>query len=172
MIYMVENEIADASRENAWNAWYTRHVTTAFHSVPGWRTGQRFVAVAHSRPRYRAMYTVDDAAVLSSPAYLATSGGRVPDQWRSMVADLRRNLADGDWMPSVPMEKCLVVVDTPVANADFPGIALEWWNVVGLDRSIERRAIAVVERATGEALAHRALPRVGVYNPMFEQYVV
>jgi hypothetical protein len=172
MIYMVENGIADPEQEEAWNTWYTQHVTTAFHMVPGWRTGQRFAAIAPGVPRYRAMYTVDSAEVMRGAPYKATSGGRVPDKWRSVMIDVRRNLADGSWMPAVPMANCLIVVDPPAGDGVVPEIQLTWWNVVDLDRSAERRAIAIVDRSVGEALARKNIPHVGAYVPIFEQYVV
>jgi hypothetical protein len=173
MIYMVEHGFSDAPQQEAeWNAWYSEHATFAFRSVPGWRTGQRFVAIPPSHPKYRAMYTLDHADVLNSPEYKSTTGGRFPEAWRSLITDFHRNLADGDEMPAVPMDKALVVVDPPAADPDLAGIALRWWNVVGLERTVARRAIAVVDRATAEALARRALPGVSVYAPVFERWSI
>ena len=172
MIYMVENGFADSARELAWNTWYTQHVTHTFHSVPGWRTGQRFVALPPSQPKYRAMYTLDSAEVLTSPAYQATTHGRFPDTWRSMITDFHRNLADGDCMPAVEKDQYLIVADPPATGLELTEIALQWWNVVGLDRSVTRRAIGVVDRASGDTIARRALPGVGVYAPLFDRYVV
>jgi hypothetical protein len=173
MIYMVEHGFAgDPAKETAWNEWYSDHATNAFRRVPGWRTGQRFVALPPSQPKYRAMYTLDNAEVLNSPEYKATTGGRFPEAWRSMIVGFHRDLMDGDRMPAVPMQDALVVVDPPGADAQLPGVELRWWNVVGLERTVERRAIGVVDRATGEAIARRQLPGVAVYAPVFERWQV
>ena len=172
MIYMIENGFADPVREPDWDSWYTRHVIDDFPSVPGWRTGQRFIALPPSHPKYRAMYTWDSDAVLSSPEYKATTGGRFPQEWREAITDFRRNLADGDMMPSVEKHQCLVVVDSPVSGAALDEVALQWWNIVDLDRSVERRAIGIVDRAVGESISRRSLIGVGVYIPMFDRYIV
>ena len=171
MVYMIENGFADPKREADWNTWYTHHVTRVFRAVPGWRTGQRFKAIPPSAPKYRAMYTVESAEVMRSPEYQATTAGRFPEEWLSAITDFHRNLADGHSMPAVQMDQCLIVADPPATDADVPGIALTWWNVVDLDRSVPRRGIAVVDKATGERLAQNLHPNVGVYAPIFEQYV-
>ena len=171
MIYMVEHGFADAPQQEAeWNAWYSHHATYAFRSVPGWRTGQRFVAIPPSQPKYRAMYTLDSADVLNSPEYKATTGGRFPETWRSLITGFHRNLADGEQMPAVPMDNALIVADAPASDRDVPEGALQWWNIVGLDRTVARRAIAVVDRASGERLARRMVPGVSVYAPVFERW--
>jgi hypothetical protein len=172
MIYMVEHGFADPTHEAEWNNWYTHHATYAFRSVPGWRTGQRFVAVGASTPRYRAMYTVENASVLTSLEYKKTTGGRFPEKWRPMITDFHRNLADGDSMPPVPEGECLIVADPPAVDTDVPEAPLRWWNIVGLDRSVERRAIAVVSRVVGEALVTRAVKSVGVYSPVCERWAI
>ena len=173
MIYMVENGFADAPQQEAdWNTWYSDHATYSFRSVPGWRTGQRFVAIPPSQPKYRAMYTLAHANVLTSPEYRATTGGQFPETWRSLILDFHRNLADGEIMPAVRMDEALVVADSPAGDGDVPGVALQWWNVVGLEQTVARCAIGVVDRTTGEALARRAAPGVSVYAPVFERWSI
>ncbi len=173
MIYMVEHDFADAPAQEAeWNTWYSHHATYSFRSVPGWRTGQRFIAISPSRPKYRAMYTLDGAEVLNSPEYKATTGGRFPETWRSLIVDFHRNLADGDWMPAVRMEEALVVVDPPASDRDVPDLELQWWNVVGLEKTIPRRAITVVDRASGDNLSQRVIPGVSVYAPVLERWKI
>lgn len=172
MIYMVENGFADPSREAAWNEWYTGHMTEAFRKVPGWRTGQRFVAIAPGKPKYRAFYTVDSADVFTRPEYKATSGGRFPEEWRASVSSPRRNLGDGAWMPAVTRDQRLVVVDEPGYRGDLSDVALSWWNIVGLEKTVARRAIAVVDQATGERIAREKHHGVAVYVPLIDQYVV
>lgn len=172
MIYLVEHGFADVAHEAEWNTWYTHHATYSFRSIPGWRTGQRFVALPPSQPKYRAMYTVENVKVMSSPEYKATTGGRFPDAWRSMITDFHRNLADGSWMPAVEKDQCLVVA-TPLATPqELSEMTLQWMNVVGLERSVERIAIGVEDRAAGEMIARRAIPGVGVYVPLFDRWMV
>jgi hypothetical protein len=172
MIYMVEHGFADSAHEAEWNTWYSHHATYAFRSVPGWRSGQRFVAVPPSMPKYRAMYTLGSAEVLNSAEYKATTGGRFPEAWRSMITEFHRNLADGDWMPAVAEDQSLVIIDDPSVARDVPEAALQWWRVVGLDRSIAQRAIGLVDRSTGESIARRAIPGVGVYAPVFDRWTI
>ncbi|MCL4187100.1 MAG: hypothetical protein KJZ85_05780 [Rhodobacteraceae bacterium] len=59
--------------EEEFNAWYdTEHVPER-RAVPGFLTGERFVAL-DGHPRYLALYDLDDPAVLDSPAYRAVAG--------------------------------------------------------------------------------------------------
>lgn len=171
MIYMIENGFSDPSLEEAWSTWYTGHVTRAFRTVPGWKTGQRFRAIPPCHPRYRAMYTVANAEVMRSKEYKATTGGRFPQQWLTCITSFQRNLFDGERAPPVPMDASLVVADPLAANADLSDLPLTWMNCVDLDRSVERRGIAVVSRAKGEEIAKRGVPGLGAYVPIFEQYV-
>jgi hypothetical protein len=169
---MIENGFADAQREAAWSAWYSEHVSHAFRSVPGWRTGQRFKAIPPSFPKYRAMYTVDGEDVMRSKEYKATTGGRFPAEWLPAITDFHRNLFDGKGRaPAVPMDACLVVVDPPATKQDVADLSLEWWTAVGLDKSVQWRGIGIVTRASGEELVRRGTRGLGVYTPIFEQYV-
>ncbi|HSV83264.1 MAG TPA: hypothetical protein VLK85_29040 [Ramlibacter sp.] len=173
MIYMVEHGFsADPQHEAEWNTWYSEHATYSFRKVPGWRTGQRFISITAAEPKYRAMYTLEREDVLSSPEYKATTGGRFPEEWRAMITGFHRNLADGDWMPAVGRDQLLVVVDPPASAADVPDVELRHWNIVGLEQSVPRRSIAVVDRAKGEQIAARACPGVGVYAPVFDRWMI
>lgn len=172
MIYMIENGFSDPAREEAWSKWYTHHVTNTFRSVPGWRTGQRFRAIPPSFPKYRAMYTVETADVMRSKEYKATTGGRFPAEWLPCITNFQRNLFDAVRAPAVPMDGCLIVAEPQSANADLSDIPLAWMPCVDLDKSVERRGIAVVSRAKGEEVAKRAIPGLGAYVPIFEQYVI
>ena len=168
---MVEHGFAGTAQQEAgWNAWYSDHAMYGFRKIPGWRSGQRFVSVTGQEPKYRAMYTLDTAGVLTSPEYKATTGGRFPEEWRSVIVDFRRNLADGDWMPAVPADQHLVVIDPPASASDLTDVQVQTWKVVGLEQSIPMRAIAVVDRALGEDIARRRLAGVGVYAPVFDRW--
>jgi hypothetical protein len=171
MIYMVEHNFAGSEADEAkWNEWYSHHSLYAFRSVPGWRSGQRFVAVGTSGPKYRAMYTLDAANVLESAEYKATTGGRFPDEWRLMITDFHRNLADGVRTPTVPLNMRLVVVDPPASMHDLP--AVQKWNVVGLDRSVPWHAVAVLDAASGAELIAKKAHGIEVYRPIFERWEI
>jgi hypothetical protein len=172
MIYMVEHGFNDPTQEAKWNEWYSRHASHAFRGVPGWRSGQRFVALAPSEPKYRAMYTLTAAEVLESPEYKATTGGRFPPTWRSLITSFQRNLGDARWMPAVLDHEALLIVDPPAQASDLPGIDVTWMNVVGLDRSVARRGIATVKRDRGEQIAQQRIPGVGAYAPVFNRWTI
>ena len=172
MIYMVEHDVSDSAREAAWNVWYSNHAMYGFRKVPGWRTGQRFVAIPPTEPKYRAMYTIENADVLTSAAYKATTGGRFPEEWRTMIVDFHRNLADADWMPAVEKDQSLIVCDNPAAEAELNDVKLQWMNIVGLEKTVSRRAIAVTDRSTGEAIAARKITGIGAYTPVFDRWMI
>ena len=170
---MVEHGFAgDAKSEAEWNTWYSQHARHGFAKIPGWRSAQRFVALPPSQPKYRAMYSLASADVMTSDAYKATTGGRFPEAWRSMITDFHRNLADAEWMPAVELDQCLVVVDPPATGLELPGVELSWLAVVGLECTVPRRALAVVDRANGERISRLSLPHVSVYSPVFERFLV
>jgi hypothetical protein len=56
--------------EEEFNAWYdTEHIPERL-AVPGVLTGRRFMHASGGTPRYLAMYDLDHASVMDSPAYL------------------------------------------------------------------------------------------------------
>ena len=56
--------------EEEFNAWYdTEHIPERL-SVPGVLTGLRYMNVQGGTPRYLAMYDLEHASVMDSPAYL------------------------------------------------------------------------------------------------------
>ena len=174
MIYMVEHGFneSEPKSEAEWNEWYTEHATFSFRKVPGWHTGQRFRALPPSRPKYRAMYSLDNAAVFDTPEYKSTTGGKFPETWRALITDFHRNFADGGDMPAVAKNECLIVVTPPATGNELTGVKLDWRNIVGLEKSLPRIGLGVVDRATGEAIAKRALPGVNAYEPVFDRWKI
>jgi hypothetical protein len=168
VIYMVECGFADASREVAWNEWYSGHLRD-FLTVSEFRTTQRFIAIGPSSPRYRAMYTLESPAAFENPVYKGFKGGNFPIEWRSAITDFHRNLFDaGMAAPMVDDQSALVIVDDPETD-EVAGIRLAIWRAVGLDKSVAIRGLAVIGKANGEALAEKRLPRVGVYAALTGQ---
>jgi hypothetical protein len=56
--------------EEEFNAWYDSEHIPERLSVPGVLTGLRYMHAAGGVPRYLAMYDLDHASVMQSPAYL------------------------------------------------------------------------------------------------------
>jgi hypothetical protein len=75
------------------------------------------------QPKYRAIYTLENAKLLTSDANKATTGGRFPESWRRLITDFHRSRVDGDWMPAVQKDERLVVVDPPATGKKLRGRA-------------------------------------------------
>lgn len=153
MLYMVECGFREASREADWNEYYSGRKLDEVLAVPGFRTSQRFRAVAGGRAPYLAMHTVASSKVLSGNNYKAGGGGNFAD-WQGYIIDWSRNLFDGcDEAPAVELHERLAVSDAaPETLVDTP-LSLIQLRCVGLDESVSHRAIA---KTTATAFA--ALP--------------
>ena len=69
----------DPAVEAEYNRWHSHEHVPERVTVPGIRSGRRYVACGSTRPRYFTLYDLDDMAVLSSAAYLALVNG--PSEW-------------------------------------------------------------------------------------------
>ncbi len=56
--------------EEEFNAWYDSEHIPERLSVPGFLTGLRYINITGGAPRFLAMYDLDHAGVLDTPAYL------------------------------------------------------------------------------------------------------
>ena len=74
--------------EADFNEWYWREHLPERLSVPGFRSGRRYRAVAGT-PRYFAWYELDSAEILASPAYLERLNHPTP--WTSRIMPGFRN---------------------------------------------------------------------------------
>lgn len=163
MIYTVECAYRDPAREEAWNAWYSGPKLDSLLSVPGFRASQRFRAVMPTPAPYFAIHSLRDETVLGMQ-YREVGGGTFGG-WDDRVGNWKRNLFTGlDVAPEVPKNACLVVCDDPAAAPE--GLSFHWLDIAGLDRSVARRGMAVVDRATGERLAKGDADRVRVFEPI------
>ncbi len=169
MIYTVECAFSDPAREADWNAYYSGPKLAAVLSVPGFSTSQRFRALTPCDAPYYAMHSLRDADVLGSQ-YKSVGGGSFGGGWDDMIFNWHRNLFAGlDMAPEVPMDACLLVQDdtadeSAVAEADFA-----WLDIAGLDRSVVRRGLAIVDRVAGEKIAASHGAAVRLFEPMTER---
>jgi hypothetical protein len=157
MIYMVEMALIDVARRTEWDGWYLSHMKKLI-SIPGIQATQRFESLSPHDSPFVALHQVTGPDVFASDAYRANAGPGGTGEWRERMNNWHRNLLAGvDETPDVPMEGALLIVEAGV-DVPFP---VQWAEAVGLDRSVQRRGIAVVaSRAAAETLLDRAGVRV------------
>ena len=170
MIYTVECAFTDPAREAEWNRHYSGEKLDNLLRLPGWLTSQRFRALTPIAAPYFAMHTLRDEAVLGRQ-YKSVGGG-VFGGWEGCIADWRRNLFAGiDEAPEVGSGSCLLVLEDRADAGRFAGIAFDWMEACGLDRSVPRLGIAITDRATGETLAAARSGTLRVYEPIMARKV-
>ena len=167
MLYMVELDFTQPARHAEWDAWYMQHLQVLL-SVPGFHTAQRFLcAVPHPAP-YLAIYSVDSPHVFESDAYQARGGRDSTGAWKTSMVNWDRNLFAGvDRAPAVSDDELLLLTEDERAVAAHPDTAFSWLDVVGLDRTLTRRALAVVKER-----GRHAVPAAGpirAYRPLMRQ---
>ncbi len=166
MIYMVEMALIDIARRSEWDAWYLSHMHKLI-SIPGIQATQRFEALAPHDSPFVALHQVTGPDVFTSDAYRAKAGPGGTGEWRERMNNWHRNVLAGiDETPDVPMEGALIVVEE---GASVP-IPVRWTESIGLDRSVERRGIAMVA-ARQDANALIGLPGVRVCKPLTPRLV-
>ena len=167
MLYMVEMDFTQPARKAAWDAWYAQHLEVLL-TVPGFHTAQRFLcAVPHPAP-YLAVYSVDSAEAFESDAYRARGGRDSTGAWKPSMVNWDRNLFAGiDRAPAVSADELLLLAEDVSAVSAHPDAAFRWLDAVGLDRTLTKRALAVVK-----AQGHRLLPAadaIRAYRPLMSQ---
>jgi hypothetical protein len=161
MIYMVEMALTDLARRAEWDAWYLSHMKKLI-SIPGIQATQRFEALAPHASPFIALHQVTGPEVFASDAYRAKAGPASTGEWQSRMNNWHRNVFTGiAQTPEVPMDGALVVVE---ADAAVP-IPVQWMEAIGLDRSVQRRALAVLARLA-DAADLIGLPGVRVCKPL------
>jgi len=147
MIYMVEMALIDLSRRVEWDAWYLAHMKKLI-SIPGIQATQRFECLTPHPSPFVALHQVTSPDVFTTDAYRANAGPTGTGEWRERMNNWHRNVLDGVVeTPDVPPEGALVIVED---GADAP-LPLTWLTAVGLDRTVTRRAIAVMPRRADAA---------------------
>lgn len=149
MIYAVEFDFTCPDLESEWHAWYADYLQNLL-SVPGFHTAQRFKADPPSKSPYLALYSVDSADILQSPAYKNKGGPTAPGKWTACMKDWHRNVFDGvDKAPEVSPHQVIVVVDRPQDAAWSIPAGFACWPCVALDRTVAERGIRIC--SPGEA---------------------
>jgi hypothetical protein len=75
--------------EEEFNAWYdTEHIPERL-AVPGILTGLRFMHAGGGTPRYLAIYDLEHASVMDSPAYLRVAHGNSSPWTKRVTARAR-----------------------------------------------------------------------------------
>jgi hypothetical protein len=161
MIYMVEMALLETSRRAEWDAWYVAHQHRLL-AIPGFRASQRFETIHPAESPFVALHEIDSADLFTSPPYRAQAGPSNTGEWQTKMGHWHRNLFDRAHTPDVPMDARLVVVEDGAATPD--GVPLTWMTAVGLDRSVPRRALAILPPATADALAGK--PGIRVARPI------
>lgn len=164
MIYMVEMALLDTARRAEWDAWYVAHQHRLL-SIPGIHASQRFECVHAAASPFVALHEVDGPEVFSSDAYRASAGPTNTGEWQSKMGNWHRNVFRGlDHIPDVAMDARLVVVERGCEAAMPRDADLRWMEAVGLDQSVRRRGLAVMQRAAAELLG--GTPGIRVLRPL------
>ncbi len=142
----------------------------ALISVRGFRTSQRLRALSPAGPRYLALHSVADLAVLQSAEYQAKGGGNFA-RWQPHITDWRRNLYAGlERAPEVAADELLAL--SAVGPASLLGCGLRPWSLaaVALDQAPQQRWLATLKRAAC-AQIEAIPPDVCLYMPITQQLV-
>jgi len=164
VIYMVEMALLDTARRAEWEAWYVAHQHTLL-SIPGIHASQRFETIHKADSPFVALHEVDSPEIFTSPGYRAKAGPTNTGEWQAKMNNWHRNVFDGvEHAPDVSLDSRLLAVEAHGGAALPGGVKVAWMTAVGLDRSVPRRGLAVVEAAA----AHRFVgtPGVRVMKPL------
>jgi hypothetical protein len=171
MIYTVECDLATPDRVLDWDEWYMHHVHKLL-GVPGIRAAQRFRTLLRWRSPYLAIYSIDSADVMDSPAYRGRGGRTSTGHWQPLMINWHRNLFEGiGIVPSVKATELLLVTEAPATDVAGSGVEFTWLENTGLDRSMGRRGIAICEAGAGERAAGASSGRIRAYRPMMDRLV-
>jgi hypothetical protein len=164
MIYMVEMALLETARRAEWDAWYVAHQHRLL-TIPGFRASQRFEAIHTSESPFVALHEVNSPEIFASPLYRAKGGPSNTGEWQAKMGNWHRNLFTGaDHIPDVPMNARLVVVEEGGGPALADDVSVHWIEAIGLDRSVQRRGLAVMPAATADRLV--GTPGVRVLKPI------
>jgi hypothetical protein len=171
LIYITEMAFADSSRLAEWHAHYLRNIAN-LQTVPGFLASQRFQSLADTPSPFSAMHEIASADVFESAIYKRRGGRASNGDWQNDMINWHRNLYGGlDATPDVADSSYLLFIDErrDVAEREIalpPGVRIHWLTLVGLDRTIPHRGIAVLDNADAMAAAARVDTRVKVFRPI------
>jgi hypothetical protein len=171
LIYITEMAFADPSRVAEWHAHYLRNIAN-LQTVPGFLASQRFESLAATPSPYSAMHEIASADVFESAIYQQRGGRASNGEWQKDMINWHRNLYSGlDATPEVADHAYLLFIDErrEVAEREIavpPGVRIHWLTLVGLDRTIPHRGIAVLDDAGAMVATARVDQRVKVFRPI------
>jgi len=169
MIYMVEMAFGHAAREAEWNAWYRAHIGVLL-TVPGFRASQRFRAIVDNPSPYLALHEVESAALFESSAYRSRGGPSSVGEWHDLQSNWHRNLLEGlDATPEVPEDRVLLMLRDAEAVGLPAGTEIAWQNGAGLDRTVSRCGLAVLDDTAAFAGIAARDDRVRLFRPLGER---
>ena len=182
MIYTVELNFTDPSREAEWHSWYESYLRQLV-TLPGLSTAQRFRAVVRdTQPwEYLAVYSLLSLDVYATDAYRAIGGGGNASKAFHHAITRRRNVYRGiERMPEVSEEARVLLTDDADAHLDLPDILFTPLEAASgrrqagatqLDGTPTKRSIAVADDATVERLGLTARPGLAVYSPITRRHL-
>jgi len=147
MLYMVEMDFRNRAREADWHIWYLQHIAKLIRTVPGFRASQRFRAITPTSSPWLAMHDVVSAAVFQTAEYRASGGPAATGEWQTEHTNWYRNLFDGiDSTPEVAPDAHLLVSEGEAQVPEPVAAFVTRLASIGLDRSSQRRGIAIIPR--------------------------
>ena len=121
---------------------------------------------------YLAIHSVDSLEVLTGNAYRGGGGGHFDRSFQPCIVNWHRNLFAGlDRAPAVPMDAFLAVADCEPSKIASVRHAFTWLECAGLDRSVARRGLALVDAPQSEQMARTYPGRIRIYAPLFAQRI-
>jgi hypothetical protein len=171
LIYITEMAFADPSRLAQWHAHYLRNIAN-LQTVPGFLASQRFEALADTPSPFSALHEIASADVFESAIYKQRGGRGSNGDWQNDMINWHRNLYSGlDATPEVANDAYLLFIDAKreVAEREIAvpaGVHIHWLTLVGLDRTIPDRGIAVLDDAQDMLSIAKADSRVKVFRPI------
>ena len=171
MIYITEMGFADPSRLADWHAHYLRNIAN-LQTVPGFLASQRFESLADTPSPFSAIHEIASADVFESAIYQQRGGRASNGDWQKDMINWHRNLYSGlDATPEVADGAYLLFIDEQreVAEREIAlpgGVRIHWLRLVGLDRTIPHRGIAVLDDVREMLAIAKVDQRVKVFRPI------
>lgn len=181
MIYSVELNFSDLDREEEWHAWYESYLKKLV-SLEGLNTAQRFRAVSPESVTWRflALYSLDSLDVYETNAYRNIGGGGNASVAYHGAITRRRNVYEGiARMPEISNSGRILYCENAPYGFDLPNtlftplVAASGPRQAGatsLDGQPMRRAIAVSDAKTVDALNLTAMEGLAVYAPITKRH--
>jgi hypothetical protein len=171
LIYITEMGFADSSRLAEWHAHYLRNIAN-LQTVPGFLASQRFESLVDTPSPFSALHEIASADVFESAIYRQRGGRASNGAWQKDMINWHRNLYSGlEATPEIADDAYLLFIDEQreVAEREIalpPGVRVHWLALVGLDRTIPHRGIAVLDDAGAMVATARVDQRVKVFRPI------